>query len=33
MKTNEDCKQCFFYHEGEENCNFTVCIFLDKDEY
>lgn len=30
---NEDCKRCFFHSEGEEDCNFTTCFFLDEDEY
>lgn len=30
---NEDCKRCFFYNEEQEDCNFTTCNFLDKDEY
>lgn len=30
---NEKCKCCFFYDESQEDCNFTICNFLDKDEY
>lgn len=33
IRTNEDCKHCFFYKEGQEECNFTTCNFLDEDEY
>ena len=30
---NEDCKHCFFYKEGQKDCCFTTCNFLDEDEY
>lgn len=31
--TKEECKHCFFYEEGQKECNFTICNFLDEDEY
>ena len=33
IKGIADCKHCFFYNEGQEDCNFTTCIFLDENEY